>query len=1425
MEQELDTFDIITKRNLEFESKTLYFLSDFLHLSQSDAASNVELYLSVLTGSLFLSSCLLESTYGFKILDGDLDADISHLRVRVDGSSLIDFFSMIQYHAGDVNDTLHFEVNRVGKSIVEKFNLGIRPNEDLVSLVTTMGTLFQGYEDTYIVVPGLNIRSTIPQESIINFQLSTNQGRIMLPRSEGISLRAEYSDHSYAHLLNTYVDEPEQNNPVFVVGTYPKSIETVAEVQRFSCSSMNSSATFRLALLGRETELIRTSDRVSPRDLPACTTNMDGVVFPSPCAGDGSTLLEKLEKLELVRSVSVELSQDRVCTNHSNTKPYSILITFHASGDLPLVSPIRIDNDIMLNITEEIKGIAPIQLEVQRLSCDYRDLNSNFKLRYLSEYTKPISCLSTSEELLRALEGIQSVSILNVTRTNTLVSSVWYITFSQIGDMKNLNVIQLSDKYLNITVNEVVKGLAPIWGDFSLAISSMNETQYTIPLNVEVTALEMEHALNQIPLGSKAKVTKESNGLLQHGHYWLIYMNDKGKTNVNLANINLHSHEESKSEYNSDQDRSSSILHASDIFGNFCDILSTKTCRIHHECNDTEICPLSEQTSLINLSVSSSRLKGHGTLALLSRSLSSLLFRGAQNWNSLYDENASIDIKLSVSDSSFSSQDVVYVKVDPVNDFPILHFERHDFITFEDTPLSIYGITVSDPDIGPFLEHSHNHILSLIVEVENGNISLKNTSNDIVLSRDDVQRPAATFKITGTVKSINKAISTLVFTPPQNWSSCRKGCANEVQLVRVLSFENNTAFNNFILGTSLEHCMQLPVGISGTVLQSKLRSLPGLNHIIVSSKPTNISNLYEYEVTFYQDSGQSQIGDQNTLFSRGLGSVSVEVHEMQKGKAEALWLSFIIDDMSAIGEGDRLTAYELIGVYVAPVNDAPTIFAETNISMLEDTLLSLSYLDVRISDIDDNKLNLTAYFSRGRFFDGNEGFDKLEIIDSIININRRLRSLMFMPPEHYHGLSILYLSVSDFQAVSKRSIPIILTSVDDAPQITTSNKNYTTYNDGESIELDTIMISDVDFLDHWSNSLTFVVRTQTGFLKTKRHSDRAISMNGNPDFINRALLNLEYLADRNFVGEDVITLTLTSNLHEVSKNLHVTVKNEQISFHCIPPSFDLIEVSEDSTWQSSRNETFQVRGRGFDKVSTKFNVYLTPMHGSISLRTPHLKPVKQFTNISYLEVKDVFKSMVYVPPMDKFGIDVLVVSIYGSSGELLADTRQYFSIVAKDDPLQLYTLENITSIHMGTHPSTALPVIGFSDMDINSQIGGQQKEIFFQTNATCLNGKLEFEDKFLKYFLHRIQPCNILNDDEGNHQSLCFISNFKDTNDALNAIKYFAHYGRSHVNKRILNDTVTVIVHELDQFMRKKANDFDEIKLQMFYEKYNGESL
>jgi hypothetical protein len=175
------------------------------------------------------------------------------------------------------------------------------------------------------------------------------------------------------------------------------------------------------------------------------------------------------------------------------------------------------------------------------------DCSSNAaKLKlWKQEQTTDLPFDASCAEMKRALENLDAVSFIDVSRTGPHANQgyVWDITFiTETGDQANLqpNTTKLEGNASSIVVTEVQHGLPVLTGSFTLTMTGADgSSQSTANLDKNVTAGDMQAALQGLTNVNQLDVGRQRNGDTG-GYNWTIkYMGDEGDVNSLSPNPNL----------------------------------------------------------------------------------------------------------------------------------------------------------------------------------------------------------------------------------------------------------------------------------------------------------------------------------------------------------------------------------------------------------------------------------------------------------------------------------------------------------------------------------------------------------------------------------------------------------------------------------------------------------------------------------------------------------------------------------------------------------------------------------------------------------------------------------------------------------------------------------------------------------------------
>jgi len=616
--------------------------------------------------------------------------------------------------------------------------------------------------------------------------------------------------------MQSRADDSNASSTLIVIGATapPKT----SEVQSILCSTHGLKTNVSFSFRGVSTGPIGIHTVLSPRDLPPCK-----VQGPKPCAGDGSSLEERLSALRTVGRVlirSVRPGNGTICPLKGGP-PTEAEITFLddqvAPGDLPLLTVSTVGsakNFTGIRVREVVKGSAPRVSEIQLISLRWmghppfvawdRLGDISLRLSLQGAWSDRIPFDASAEIMKDVLQGMASVGSVDVFREEDRngLGVTWSVTFtgnsspSNDGDV-DLLIPQLScgttqapaacsgvGWNTSASVSEVVRGSAAVWGRYRMRLNLPSEDStisYVTPsLLHDATARDVLAAVTSVvPLGMVVNVTRYGNPAADAGFIWALDMNPKPMIVL---------------ESDPAQPLTGPTIYCARIQDDYkpCEFPFYHHGKAHFGCADSGKgqpgwCSIETNTSVdsfgtcipCKVSLPPPTLKVHqlhsaiklrGTLSASRKLLSTLTYLPSPDWNTLeggYDRVTVTTTNL-LRSAAADSAVTWYVDVKAVNDPPAVRgVSAVPLAVQEDQTLPVEGISITDPDLlGAFADRP----IEVALTVSHGRLSLASLSGlNVIRPSTDLQSiitvgvPMMT--IQGSLENINDALASMVYSP------------------------------------------------------------------------------------------------------------------------------------------------------------------------------------------------------------------------------------------------------------------------------------------------------------------------------------------------------------------------------------------------------------------------------------------------------------------------------------------------------------------------------------------------------------------------------------------------------------------------------------------------------------------------------------
>ena len=1207
----------------------------------------------------------------------------------------------------------------------------------------------------------VNFTPAGPSIALHSDSLTGNDSRVAISSSSSLSERS--------------------NANTFKVRTAGSNLASVDEVQDLICQTTGSTDTFTISFRGETTGAIKWNAAPVPTVLPACcTTGSEPSCLDSsvqPCNGDGSSLKEQLEALSSVSSVSIFTTTDatmdstagannaNACSDITDGFKNVNRITFtsadDAVGDIEMLTVV----EAWVAVSERVKGAAPSIQEVQIVSTSAdnpADLDGSFTLSFMGAKSGSISVSASDLEMKSALEVMTTIGDVEVSKrrgpgTTAYIWSITFISSGQPTHMGNQPLITVTSNDCGaygcnlegtnaaVSVQEIVNGTSPLWGNFTLKFESNDGSlvETTTTLAHDCTAEEMQAAIQALSLGNAPSVSaRYTNGGADYGFVWDVSLNDGGVGKMSLGqNYVFGNNITYCNTGDACADTCSSKTVPFDNIGRFNSSAEVVAmCNAKDESADPELynwcnsvfstsstssvctpaswagCAACTDFTAPKIVVTSSKstLSGEGSLASVNEAFKMLVYSPATNFHSAFSDYDTITISLkdSLNAKGTNVQTSTYnmkVDIQPVNDAPAVSAPS-TFSVGEDTEARIDTISVSDVDL---VDGYHSVLpVTLTLSANHGTIGLYSTTGlEFVGGSTSIAHAHKTMTISGTIDSINKALNPLSYMPDVNWNS----------------YDSNTdAETNF-------DSLSVTVHDGGNIGQgTSMSAISTIQMFVTADNDAPEVAVPSFVVSFEEDT---------TLKLEGL--------------------VFLTDPDDTVLEVSIFSSRGGISY------DESGVAEDTGITVVGST-----------ASVNTKQDGL---------------FSSLTLSGSNALLKNHLDKIVFTPDENFNGVTDVVITAKDGSAaVSVGTIRFNIQSVNDAP--TVSSPGAILCQSGISTLVGGITVDDVDVSEEWDSLLTVSMSTSQGtlsmdkvgkkyltqFLSGDGDENKILEFSGGVNAITTALSKLSYKSDAGFVGQDAIDVTVKDGRGgECAGTTIISVLASTGEFDVkVPDAFSYgkpIEVEEDSVWVAATDlEKISISNPDgmVNSASDVVTVAISCSYGGVSVQG-------STSYLSEISISDVFSqasskigTLSYKPDANWNGLDVVTITVSGDNASTKT-TRVLFLVKPVNDSPQIAYTAGAGDADGKEGEAMALGSFSILDVDAaecvgNSKCGGG----LVQIKASAPQGQVMVED-IKNVILH---ACEEEDPVRSWMSTLCFQSTVDDANTALQNMQYKPNY-------------------------------------------------
>jgi len=406
-------------------------------------------------------------------------------------------------------------------------------------------------------------------------------------------------------------------------------------------------------------------------------------------------------------------------------------------------------------------------------------------------------------------------------------------------------------------------------------------------------------------------------------------------------------------------------------------------------------------------------------------------------------------------------------------------------------------------------------------------------------------------------------------------------------------------------------------------------------------------------LTFVENDGTD---DTRSVFTGTLVSINNALNGMvfesnQNFNGDAS-VQITIDDQGNTGFGGSKQDTQSVAITVAAINDTPTITSSNSLTLDEDTdLIFTGNKSIRVTDVDSSgqKVQATLNVNKGRLtlngdvtgleFVSGSGVNSrtMTFKGTVADINAALDGMVYRGNANFNSSDTLTLEINDLgntgeggELTTRKEIDLTVNAVNDAPvnimpgSQTVDEEATLILNRGMG---NAIQVSDVDAdestgvaqvtVTAGNGVLTLAQTIGLSFLNGDGTTDSTMTFSGSLEALNAALNGMAYRGNKDFFGQDAITVT-TSDLGHTGKpgtlidsdKLTVTVKNlnDTPTISGIPP----VSVVEGNTY------SFTPTAQDIDGDRLTFSILNKPSWATFDPNTGTLSGAPVETNIGII---------------------------------------------------------------------------------------------------------------------------------------------------------------------------------------------------------------
>jgi Cadherin-like len=465
-----------------------------------------------------------------------------------------------------------------------------------------------------------------------------------------------------------------------------------------------------------------------------------------------------------------------------------------------------------------------------------------------------------------------------------------------------------------------------------------------------------------------------------------------------------------------------------------------------------------------------------GTLAAINNALNGLSYTALPNFNGADGISLLLDdLGNSGSGGPLSAVLGIAVTVSPVNDAPMIALPAVQNVG-EDVALVLGGsnrLQIADVDAA-------GAQVELTLSVNFGLISLSSLSGLSFVSGDGLAD--GSMVVRGTVAELNAALDGLVYTPDANFygAASLSIAVNDLGNTGGAALGASASLTINVLAQN-DAPSQLVPGAQ-TTLEDTALVFAGANRIQIVDLDAgaavvrvslqvgagSLSLSATAGLSFSQGDG---VSDSAMQFSGTLAAINAALNGLVylpdpnvNGSDQLL---ITTEDLGNVGSGGSLLRFDQVAITVLAVNDPISVSAPSNLQIPEDTMafvqsangqfFTLQDIDSQgfpvqiVVSVDIGLLQLSSLAGITVLQGDPAGSSMLTLRGELTSINDALTTLRYSPPADYFGSARISVSADDLggqpssgpSALAQANLDVMVTGVNDAPELTLANTLFT----------------------------------------------------------------------------------------------------------------------------------------------------------------------------------------------------------------------------------------------------------------------------------------------------------------------------------------------------------------------------------------------